>query len=100
MGTRGRLRVLEDGWAWWCPACEDFHGARSPGWTFSGDYLAPTFSPSFHVEYRNPEGRLLVRCHSAVALGRIHYGADSTHACAGQTVPLPMPPAGPRGDPS
>jgi len=95
MGKRGKLRTLEGGGlAWWCPACEGFHGFASPSrrWSFSGDYLAPTFAPSFVVEYRSPDGRLLRRCHSVVARGVVSYGADSSHALAGRSVPLPEPP--------
>ena len=84
-----------------CPACDYEHGFRvdltghgrwttQDVWTFNGDYDSPTFEPSMghnmHGHY--PEHHL---CHSFVRDGHWEYLADSTHALAGQTVPMVPP---------
>jgi hypothetical protein len=73
-----------------CPACGygHFFNVEQPGpngqqWTFNGDLMKPTFSPSMLVL---PPGR---RCHSFVREGRIEYLSDCEHAMAGKTVDLP-----------
>lgn len=80
------------------------------GWTFDGNYDAPTFSPSVLVHGRDftPAGRAEyeawyaadcpkpapkfesadTRCHSFVRAGRIEFLGDCTHALKGQTVEL------------
>lgn len=82
------------GFSFWCPGCEGFHGFRirpherfadEPVWHFDGNLEAPTFSPSLRV--RGSGGRTL--CHLFVRDGKIEYCADSPHALAGKTVPLP-----------
>jgi hypothetical protein len=98
MAQRGRLRTVEgEGYLFWCPGCERFHGyyGTDRRWRFDGNFDAPTVSPSFVVEYRTPDGRLYRRCHCVVARGSIAFLADSTHALAGTTVPLPVPPGPP-----
>lgn len=76
----------------WCPGCDRAHGISvQPGrWTFNGDPLKPTFSPSvlsFHV---HPEtGERVHDCHSFVRDGMIQFLNDCTHPLAGQTVELP-----------
>lgn len=99
-----KLRSVSDGRiAFWCPGCEGAHVLRinagsSPTWSFDDNVDAPTFAPSVLVTYESlgdadpeppPE-----RCHSFVRAGNIEFLADSTHALAGQTVPLPDWPAG------
>lgn len=78
-----------------------------PAWTFNDDYEKPTFSPSLlvrtghYVTGRAPaecpgciESKLdgsetpCAVCHSFITDGNIQFLADSTHALAGQTVPL------------
>jgi hypothetical protein len=113
MGLRGLLRTIEGGdLGFWCPGCEEMH-VVSPGWTFNGNYDAPTFSPSvlvtsghycsrfkpgdscwctFNAEHPDdPSSFRCSRCHSFVRDGRIEFLGDSTHALAGQTVPLVVP---------
>lgn len=78
----------------WCPACKTDHlfavdqplanGAR---WSFDGDLEAPSFSPSMKIEWSHRGGT--IRCHYFIKAGMIEYCADSTHAMAGHTVPLP-----------
>jgi hypothetical protein len=65
-----------------CPGCGCAH-AVDGGWTYNGDPVRPTFSPSVLAWTET------TRCHSFVTDGRISFLGDSTHAFAGQTVTLP-----------
>lgn len=79
----------------WCPGCEAVHqiaveqpfrnGAR---WSWDGDAVAPTFSPSINVGAGTK-----LQCHYFIRAGRIEFCGDSHHVLAGQTVPLPDMPA-------
>lgn len=72
----------------WCPGCEDVHAWRTPLWEWNGDHEKPTVSPSLLV---TGGSRGLV-CHSFIRDGQWQFLADSTHALAGQTVPMvPIP---------
>lgn len=93
----------------WCPGCNDAHRITidSPtGWRWDGNEEAPTISPSIKVtggqwaadsSFHKPghEGVPVggeTICHSHVRAGRWEFLADSTHALAGQTVPMvPLP---------
>ena len=77
----------------WCPGCDGAHRIRygaegSPRWTWNGDKVLPTFSPSILVNKgrQNPQGHV---CHSYVRNGQIQFLGDCTHALAGKTVDLP-----------
>lgn len=85
-----------------CPACGFSHGVTVPRWSFNGDVVSPTFSPSVLVTGVEPSTaeeldafdrgvplpeRPLV-CHSFVRNGKIEFLGDCTHALAGKTVPL------------
>lgn len=78
----------------WCPGCKAAHrfpvGEQDgPTWTWDENVESPTFDPSMLVEYGgSPE----TRCHSYLRNGEWEFLADSTHALAGQTVPLPRLP--------
>ncbi len=90
----------------WCAGCDTHHAINPKGWTWNGDAERPTFTPSVLVRGvemtdegkamlergdRPPDGSYPSRphvCHSFVTDGRIQYLTDSTHALAGQTVPL------------
>lgn len=99
--------------AFWCPGCKDAHviGVGPGGWTWDGNAEAPTFAPSVLVRAGHyadgkrgeehgcwcdwnaahpddPTRFACVVCHSFVRQGRIEFLSDSTHALAGQTVPL------------
>ena len=83
---------VADGVGMWCPGCDDLHAVRlgANGWTFDGDDEAPTFAPSILVQYGNLPGDR--RCHSFVREGHWEFLSDSTHALAGQRVPMvPLP---------
>ncbi len=86
-----------------CPGCDSSHicrveGEGRPCWGFNGNMDAPTLTPSVLVTYNGPDAGQLDEdgfrappavCHSYVTNGSIQFLADSTHALAGQTVPLP-----------
>jgi hypothetical protein len=68
----------------WCEGCDTAHAINS-GWTFDGDLIEPTITPSVLST-----GQL--RCHSFVTKGRIIYLSDCNHALAGKTVRMvPLP---------
>jgi hypothetical protein len=49
MGLNGVLRTIEGGrLGFWCPGCDGMHVVDS-GWTFDGNFDAPTLSPSVLV---------------------------------------------------
>jgi hypothetical protein len=88
----------QHGLSFFCPGCNSAHAIRTSagGWVWNGSTDCPTFTPSVLVTWpANPkandefkEWRTERRCHSFVTDGRIQFLADSTHALAGQTVPL------------
>lgn len=111
-----KLRASHGGFSHWCPGCNEAHHiavdpplANGARWQFDGNLVAPTFSPSVRISsghyvdgqagkecWCTYEARLgepapfhCSRCHYFIRAGRIEYCADSTHALAGQTVPLP-----------
>ncbi len=74
-----------------CPGCGCGHGIWTTKrnhlgsiWTFNGDLVKPTFSPSLLLA-GTPQ------CHSYITNGNIQFLSDCTHHLAGQTVPL-LPP--------
>jgi hypothetical protein len=104
------LRRLDDATlAFWCPGCNEPHAILTPSvWAWDGNAEAPTFSPSVLVRgghyadgrrpcwctwnAEHPDDPTVFtcsQCHSYVRAGRIEFLADSVHALAGQTVPLP-----------
>lgn len=82
---QGRLHL-------WCPGCDDLHSitfGEPGGWTWDGDLERPTINPSILVHYdvtNRPD--LSTVCHSFVRAGVWEFLADSTHALAGQKVPM------------
>lgn len=98
-----------------CPGCENLHALNiipengRPCWTFEGGTENPTFSPSLlvrsghYVPGQPPPDKcnmciecakdgvptMCSVCHSFIKDGNIQFLTDSTHALAGQTVPLP-----------
>lgn len=93
-----------------CPGCGEDHALRAEVWSFNGDMVRPTFSPSLHFrtghymsshqpgkrcwcDYNaehpdDPAPCVCYRCHSFVTDGQIQFLSDSTHELAGKTVPL------------
>lgn len=103
------LRNVQGGHAHWCPGCQQIH--RLPdSWTFNGNVDRPTFSPSFRHSgklsvfedgrwtgewVRDVEGKPVpFVCHYILTNGVLNFCSDSTHALAGQNVPLPPLPSG------
>lgn len=87
------LRVVEGGWAHWCPGCERVHVLPGPGrgWQFNGSLEKPTFTPSFkHTLYRKKEDRETV-CHYNVTDGVLHFHNDSDHELRGAVPMVPAP---------
>lgn len=96
-----------DAVAFWCPGCDGCHviyvgrpeGSGKPCWGYNGDPARPTFTPSILVTTGRKVDPAYVPdpdfpdppecCHSFVTDGQIQFCGDSTHALAGQTVPLP-----------
>ena len=84
------------GWSFWCPGCNDRHVIPvegTNGWAFDGNVDSPTFSPSILVypaQCLDEHGKSYTtpRCHSFIRRGQWEYCGDSTHALAGQTVPM------------
>jgi len=113
-GTDGRL-------TWWCPGCDSPHAINhgegaGPRWTWNGDAVKPTFSPSVLTWWSEPANldneealqrdiqaaresggkvpQVDKRCHSFVKDGQMQFLGDCTHAMAGQTVDIPTWPWG------
>ena len=78
-----KLRRGEGRYFHWCPACESLHPLPD-GWKFDGNLESPTFSPSFKQSWGTGD-----ICHYNLVGGQLQFAADSTHAMAGKTVPLP-----------
>jgi hypothetical protein len=76
----------------WCPGCEDAHRiviGTADSWTWDGNAEAPTISPSILATYPRPPAWGGDRtCHSFVVAGVWQFLGDSTHALAGQNVPM------------
>lgn len=68
----------------WCPACECAHGINNT-WSFDGDLVEPTFSPSLLSNG-------VARCHLFVRRGKLEYLSDCDHALAGRTIDMVPPP--------
>lgn len=109
MGQINRLfRRVEGGFGHWCPGCEEMHVITS-AWEFDGNLESPTFSPSIRITgkqtikinsewvgdwVRDAQGNPVdLCCHYFLIAGQLQFCGDSTHALAGQTIPLPeLPP--------
>lgn len=91
----------------WCPGCEvtDFDGfkhgglnllpvsgnkKKRPTWTWNKDLVNVTLSPS--ILTKMGKGRKSYRCHSYLQNGVWRFLKDSTHALAGQEVPMVLLP--------
>lgn len=86
-----------------CPGCghahlinvDSPHYPKGPKWTFNNNFEKPTFHPSvkhYHPAHTQKDGTAVPArtiCHYFVVDGNIQFCADSGHALAGQTVPLP-----------
>jgi hypothetical protein len=105
MKLRHVLGNAEAGYHHYCPGCEEEHyiptayiGRSGPVWSFDGNCEVPTFNPSVRITYSGSDASTTDEdgykappacCHYFLHAGQLNYCADSTHALAGQTVPLP-----------
>jgi hypothetical protein len=83
------LKKAEGAIVHWCPACAEKHVIPISApykvlWTFNGDVLSPTFTPSVRLDKGND-----YRCHYNLEKGILKYCADSTHELRGRDIPLP-----------
>lgn len=67
-----------------CPGCGYGHPYEVPRWSWNGDMVRPSFTPSLLCNPFSPEHR----CHLFVTDGRIHYCSDCHHKLAGQVVDM------------
>lgn len=83
----------------WCVGCDEFHQISTTKWEFNGDFVKPTFSPSYLTWVDpNPKADPIkfpkfysgFRCHSFIRDGRIQYLDDCTHELAGKTIDIPI----------
>lgn len=94
MSEKHRLTRLDDGrLSFDCPGCGMMHAVNvdnpeRPKWSWNGDMINPTFSPSILVRWTFGEKRKPKRCHSFVRNGNIQFLNDCTHEHAGTTLPL------------
>lgn len=90
----------------YCEGCGNCHGFRTASWpqptgmteqqiewfkskwTFNGDLVKPTISPSLHIHDTDKNGNKITKCHSFVTDGKIQYLSDCNHKLAGQTIDL------------
>lgn len=84
------------GMIFWCPGCECAHFFTTDRWTWNGSTTKPTVNPSILVQYDGSDagvgGAPPKRCHFFLRDGRLEYCGDSTHALAGQIVPMEVGP--------
>lgn len=93
--TKGEIPVVSrhgDFVEYVCPGCGWLHQINvdrdgPPSWSFNGDLVRPTLSPSINAWRDYPTGTQ--RCHHFVTDGKIQFLNDCTHERRGQTVPLP-----------
>lgn len=85
------------GVSWDCPGCRESHVVPTHGpnaWTFNGDLVRPTLSPSILIfpspPCRDGSGDIVktIRCHCFIRDGRIEFCSDSEHRLAGQTAEM------------
>lgn len=117
LSTKLRL-ARPDVYMHWCPGCKSAHFIYTapqkeggPAWSFNGDVEAPTFGPSVHIWYDEPQcsedeaDEILLKrsrgesvdcvfkritvCHYFLTGGILQYCPDSGHNLRGQNVPLP-----------
>lgn len=79
-------KATSGAYLFWCPGCDEPHQFNLT-WSFDGNFVSPTISPSIRVTGRTEAGDLC--CHSFVKAGRIQFLGDCTHKLKGQTVDLP-----------
>ncbi len=87
MGAKGKLRIVPNGHAVYCPGCEEYHVVYNT-WEFNGNYDFPTFSPSLLVRGYSERFRQDFVCHSFIRDGVWQFLSDCSHQMKSQNVPL------------
>lgn len=87
MGARGKLRIVPNGHAAYCPGCEEYHVIYN-SWRFNGDYDFPTFTPSLLVRGYSEKFQKDYVCHSFIRVGTWEFLPDCTHDQKNQIIPL------------
>lgn len=97
--------LVGGGQIFFCPGCKSTHAVNTSGprWTYNGDVVKPTFTPSILVTYggvdadedENEDDGLPSRCHSFVKDGMIQFLGDCTHELSDKSVPIPEWPYAP-----
>lgn len=82
-----KLGRMADRLCFWCPGCKTNHGVWENRWTFNGDFVSPSLTPSV-VTIPNRECPELHLCHLFVTEGKLVFLSDCSHDFAGQTVPM------------
>ena len=75
----------------WCPGCECSHHLETGKdqrvhWEWNGSMVKPTASPSLLI--RGGGKPKDYRCHLHIREGALKFCSDSSHALAGETVPM------------
>lgn len=78
-----KLHEYSGGYVFYCPACACGHQYFKGRWDFNGSMEQPTFTPSLKNSWAGGV------CHLFLTNGILEFCGDSTHAMAGQKVPLP-----------
>lgn len=76
---------------YYCPACDCDHMILFKGpnkWTWNGDKVKPTFSPSVRVQWTYGPEKIKHNCHFFVRNGEIQYLGDCTHDMKGKTIKM------------
>ena len=87
MGAKGKLRLVSDGYAAYCPGCKEYH-VIFKSWQFNGNFQAPTFNPSLLVRGYSEVFSQDFVCHSFITEGKWRFLPDCSHELKGQTVSL------------
>jgi len=97
MGAVSRkLRLVQGGYAHWCPGCCQMHRiivrgpfVPPPSWSFNQNVEHPSFDPSINIHHPAKDGVPGFVCHYNLINGFLHFTPDTTHALSGQVVELP-----------
>ncbi len=82
---------------YYCPPCKQPHTIEIDGsraWTWNGNLITPTVSPSIKVTCPP----MPYCCHHFVRNGRIEYCGDCSHELSGKTIDMVDVPEHWRGD--
>jgi len=81
VGMKGQCFVF------WCPGCRHGHFLDTGRWSWNGDLVRPTATPSILVGGKGD----VPRCHLYIVDGTMQFLDDCSHEYKGQTVKM-LPP--------